>query len=82
MDNIILDVRMGEHFIGDELAIAKALSIKMKARGTRPIAKVVVIKDNKVIYSTEPNRQNVEFEYTDTDSVKRPALLLRSHSAG
>jgi hypothetical protein len=30
MDNIIPDVRMGEHFMGDELAIAKALSIKVK----------------------------------------------------
>ena len=69
MDNIILDVRMGEHFMGDEFALANALPIKVKARGTRPITKVVVIKDSKVIYSTEPNRQNVEFEYADKDSV-------------
>lgn len=69
MDNIILDVRMGEHFMGDEFTTAKALPIRVKARGTRSIAKVVVIKDSKVVYSTEPNRQNVEFEYTDKDSV-------------
>ena len=68
-DNIILEVHMGEHFMGDEFPLAKPVPLRVKARGTRAIAKVDVIKDSKVIYSTSPAKQNVEFEYTDKDSV-------------
>jgi hypothetical protein len=69
MDNILLDVRMGQYFMGDEFALTKALPIRVKARGARPIARVSVIKDNRVVYSTEPKQQNVELEYTDKDGV-------------
>lgn len=69
MDNILLDVRMGTYFMGDEFSLAKALPIRVKARATKKIARVSVIKDNKVVYSTEPGRQNVELEYTDKDGV-------------
>jgi hypothetical protein len=55
--------------MGDEFPLAKALPLRVKVRGTRAVAKVDVIKDSKVIYSTSPNKQNVEFEYTDKDSV-------------
>jgi hypothetical protein len=41
----------------------------VKARATRTIARVEVIKDNQVIYSSEPKHQQVELEYTDKDSV-------------
>ncbi|MBI3693321.1 MAG: hypothetical protein HY238_00565 [Acidobacteria bacterium] len=70
MDNILLEVRMGDHFMGDEFTLTRSLPLRVKARGTRAIAKVDVIKDSKVIYSTEPGKQNVEFEFTDRDSRK------------
>jgi hypothetical protein len=69
MDNIILDVHMGEHFMGDEFPLMAAQPLKVKVRGTKSIAKIDVIKDGKVIYSTSPGKQNVEFDYTDKDSV-------------
>jgi hypothetical protein len=69
MDNIILDVRMGEHFMGDEFTLEQAQPIHIKARGTRKIAKVWVIKDSKVIYSTSPGQQSVELDFTDKGSV-------------
>ncbi len=69
MDNIIVDVRMGRHFMGDEFALAKAEPLRVKLRGTRPIARVDVIKDSKVIYSAEPKQQNVSFEFRDTGDV-------------
>lgn len=69
MDNIILDVHMGEHFMGDEFQMDKALPLRVKVRGTRAIVKAEIIKDSKVIYSTEPKQQNVQFEYTDKDGV-------------
>jgi hypothetical protein len=65
MDNIILDVRMGDHFMGDEFSMSKPLPIRVKARAPRRVAKAVIIKDGKAIYSAEPNNQNVDFEYID-----------------
>ena len=69
MDNIILDVRMGEHFMGDEFSLSKPRPIRVKARGTRPIARAHVIKDGNVIYTTEPKQQNVDFEFIDKGDV-------------
>jgi hypothetical protein len=69
MDNIVLDVRMGDHFMGDEFKLAKALPIRVNARGTRPIAKVVFVKDNQVVYTATPGKQAVQLEFTDKDSV-------------
>lgn len=65
MDNIILDVRMGAHFMGDEFALKKPEPIRVKVRGTRSIAKVSVIRDSEAIYTVSPNRQDVQFEYLD-----------------
>lgn len=64
-DNIIMDVRMGQHFMGDEFRLGKPLPLKVKARGTRMVARVDIIKDNQVVYTTEPKKQDVEFEFAD-----------------
>jgi hypothetical protein len=64
-DNIILDVRMGEHFMGDEFELRHVLPLRVKARGTNTVAKVEVIKDSKVIYSAEPGKRDIDFEFVD-----------------
>ncbi|MEZ5352264.1 MAG: hypothetical protein R2762_06470 [Bryobacteraceae bacterium] len=68
-DNIVMDVRMGNYFMGDEFATKRQLPIKVKARGTKAVARVDIIKDNQVIYTAEPKTQNVGFEYTDKASA-------------
>lgn len=70
MDNIILEVTMGPHFMGDEFAMDQPLPIKVKVRAPRNIAKVSVIKDSNVIYTTSPNSRTVDFEYTDKGEAK------------
>ncbi len=68
-DNIILDVRMGAHFMGDEFRLSSPSPIRVRARGTRAVAKVEVIKDNAVIYTAEPKSPNVDFSFLDKGSV-------------
>ena len=70
MDNIILDVRMGDHFMGDEFRLKAAQPITIKARGTRPIVQVDVIKDGRVIYSNAPKQQDVKLQFAERDSPK------------
>jgi hypothetical protein len=66
-DNIVLDVRSGDHIMGDEFNADGPVRIKVHAVGTRPIARVDVIKDFKYLYSTEPGRPEVDFEWTDEE---------------
>ncbi len=70
MDNIILDVTMGDHFMGDEFAMDQPLPIKVKVRAPRNIAKVHIVKDSQVIYTTSPNSRTADFEYTDKGDAK------------
>jgi len=70
-DNILLEVQMGEHFMGDLVSSSGPLPpIRVKARGTADISKMDVLKDGKVIRSVEPNQQEVSLNYQDpnTDS--------------
>ena len=58
-DNIVMDVRSGEHLMGDEFTATdgKPVALKVFVHGTRPIARVDVIKDFRYVFSTEPNKQ-------------------------
>jgi len=69
MDNIIMDVRMGAHFMGDEFALAKAEPIKVNVTGTEKLAEIDIVKDGKVIYSTKPDQRTAQFEYVDQGDV-------------
>jgi hypothetical protein len=72
-DNILLDVRSGEHIMGDEFNAEGPVRLKILAHGTGPIARVDVIKDFVYVYTTEPHSDRVEFEWTDEEH--RPAGL-------
>ena len=67
-DNILLDVRMGEHFMGDEFHASEMLPIAVKVRGTNELATVNVLRDGEVVYVHEPDGQTTEFEYLDQDA--------------
>jgi hypothetical protein len=67
-DNILLDVRSGDHVMGDEFASNGPVTLKVLVHGTRPIARVDVIKDFVYVYSTEPKQPRVAFEWTDNET--------------
>ncbi len=66
-DNILLDVRMGEHFMGDEFHSARQLPIRVKVRGTNTLARVAILRDGHPVYVHEPEGQLADFEYLDQD---------------
>jgi len=72
-DNILLDVRSGDHLMGDEFESDGPVRLKILAHGTRPIARVDIIKDFVYVFSTEPHKDRVELEWTDEEH--RPAGL-------
>jgi hypothetical protein len=72
-DNILLDVRSGEHLMGEEFTASGPLRLKVLAHGTGPIARVDIIKDFMYVYSTEPHTDRVELEWVDEE--RRPPGL-------
>lgn len=68
-DNIIADVRCGEHFMGDEFTTDKPPTIRVRLVGTAPFAEVVIIKDDEIVYASKPEKQAVEFAWTDAKAT-------------
>lgn len=64
-DNIIADVRSGSHIMGDEFSTSEPPELTVKLSGTGPFAKVVIIKDGKYVYSTQPGGKDVGFSWRD-----------------
>ena len=67
-DNIVADVRCGDHLMGDEFTVTGAPKISVKLMGTGAFSKVVVIKDGKEVYTAAPNTKEVSFEWVDSDA--------------
>jgi hypothetical protein len=69
-DNILADVRSGPYLMGDAFSTAEAPSLHIKLQGTSKFAKVVVVKDNQYVYTTNPNADNVDFSWRDNSPSK------------
>jgi hypothetical protein len=66
-DNILLDVRSGEHLMGDEFTAEGPITLSVFVRGTGRIKTVDVIKNFKYVYSTTPASHQLEFRWTDEE---------------
>jgi hypothetical protein len=66
-DNILMDVRSGDHLMGDEFDADGPVRLKVLVHGTRPISRIDVIKDFSYVYSTEPRTERAAFEWTDEE---------------
>src|SRR5206468_6839851 len=58
-DNIVLDVRSGDHLMGDIFDTDARPTLQIRAQGSAPIARVHVVRDNAYAFSTEPNQRQV-----------------------
>jgi hypothetical protein len=67
-DNLILDVRSGEHLMGDIFETKSAPTLNIHVHGTGPVARLDVIRDNKHVFSAEPQQPVVRLNYTDMDA--------------
>src|SRR4029453_1000763 len=65
-DDILADLRSGNHMMGDEFETADWPSLKLKLVDTAPFAKVHVIKDNRFVYTTAPKTASVDLTWRDT----------------
>lgn len=64
-DNIVADVRCGDHIMGDEFSLTGQPEFAVKLIGSAPFARVVIVKDGSEAYSVSPNAREVNFVWTD-----------------
>ncbi|MBI1791172.1 MAG: hypothetical protein HYR60_26890 [Acidobacteria bacterium] len=64
-DNIILDYRLGEHFMGEEFEAASVPPLYARISGTAPIEDLGVVRNNQVIYQISPKSAVAEVRYQD-----------------
>jgi len=69
-DNILADVRVGAHFMGEEFTLNEAPTLSVKLEGTAPFAKVYIVKDNQYVYTAAPGTRNVSFTWRDNAPVR------------
>jgi hypothetical protein len=66
-DKIILDVRMGDAVMGEEIDAPEVPELQIRVRGTAPIQELQVIRNRKVIHRSSPNSRDVETVVRDTE---------------
>ena len=66
-DNIIVDVRIGGHLMGEAFASREPVLVSVRAIGTRPLDRVVLIKNNEFVYAAEPGTREAAFEFRDDE---------------
>ncbi len=54
--------------MGDEFASREAPRLHIRATGTGPITRVLVIKDGKVAYTATPNSPDVDLTWMDNEA--------------
>jgi hypothetical protein len=64
-DNIVADVRSGDHLMGDEFSVSEKPSITVKLIGTAGFAKVTIVKDGSEAYVLQPKSREVSFTWRD-----------------
>ncbi len=79
-DNIIVDFRLvdgaREFLMGDEARVGGNPLFRVRLIGTEPIGTVELVKNNEVVYSVEPNRREVAFEYRDNEAPGEEASFF------
>ncbi|HZT28906.1 MAG TPA: hypothetical protein VFA33_03415 [Bryobacteraceae bacterium] len=66
-DNIIVDVRIGEHLMGDVFPSREIPVLNVKVEGTGPIDRIELIKNNTFVHTVRPGSSSASFEYRDND---------------
>src|SRR5207249_2791387 len=64
-DDIIVDVRSGAHLMGDAFKTDSAPSLQMTVIGTKPLAKIDILKDSQVVETIKPGQAHYQGTWTD-----------------
>jgi hypothetical protein len=64
-DDIIVDLRSGNHLMGEEFKSNDAITLNMRVVGTKPLGKIDILKDSEVVDTIQPGKSEYQGEWTD-----------------
>ncbi len=64
-DDIILDVKSGNHMMGDAFKTNAAPALQINVQGTKPLAAVHVLKDSEIVHTFKPSVKDFRGDWTD-----------------
>jgi hypothetical protein len=64
-DNILADVRSGPYIMGDVFSTNEMPKLHVKLDGTSKFSKVVIVRNNRYVYSSNPGSDRVDFTWLD-----------------
>jgi hypothetical protein len=71
-DNIALVVRCADHLMGEDFPLAGQPTLEIRAAGTAPITRLDIVRNNRYLFSTAPNRDTLDLQWTDADPAPGP----------
>lgn len=77
-DNIVLDFHAGEVMQGGEMSASESPTFQIRARGTEPILRVEIIKNNRIVFSRGSESESVEFSYRDNEKFSDTSMAPTS----
>ncbi|MFB3826280.1 MAG: DUF3604 domain-containing protein [Bryobacteraceae bacterium] len=89
-DNIVLDFHAGEVMQGGEMTARESPTFQIRARGTEPILRVEIVKNNRIVFTRGPERETgdprrIEFSFRDnekfSDTSVGPTSQIRNWEA-
>ncbi len=64
-DNIVLDVRSGDHLMGDEFTTNQTPKLTLTVIGTGKLAKVEILRDSEVVATFKPKGAEHRSDWTE-----------------
>ncbi len=81
-DNIILDVRIQGRVMGEAFTTSEPPTVTARVIGTGPLERIVLIRNNEIVHTVEPDAQSVDLEYRDASSQRGESYYyLRAEQA-
>ena len=65
--NLIVTFQANGHFMGEEFALKEKPSLSLVATGTAKVKDVRLIRNNEYIYTTAPDKADVDVKFVDMD---------------
>ncbi len=64
-DNIILEMRVGDAFMGERVRSATPAPVRVRVRGTATVDRVHIVRDGRIVHTHRPETQEADFEFAD-----------------
>jgi len=66
-ETMVLDLRLGDRLLGEEVDVEGSPTFQAFARGMKKLKLVEIVRDGRITYSTNPDASTCKFQYTDNE---------------